>query len=184
MADYLKDSAASIYRRRRRRRAEATLAFVFMLLTVTIVYAGSYVQGWVFAAPTSAAGASCNKDTSPPPLRPRDVRLNLYNATAHPGLAAAVAAALKKQGFDIGIVGNDPLGRTIPGVGEIRSGDSGVDGSKLVARRLPKAALLLDNRMDASVDLVVGSRYTVLTPPPRAVHPTKAKALPRCPAPS
>jgi len=177
MADYLKDSAASIYRRRRRRRAEATLAFVIMLLIVTIGYAGTYVQG-------SVTSASCNKDTSPPPLRPRDVRLNVYNATTHPGLAAAVAVALQKQGFDIGVVGNDPLGRTVAGVGEIRSGDYGVEGSNLVARSLPKAALVLDDRMDASVDLVVGSRYKVLTTPHPAAHKKKAKELPRCSAPS
>ena len=182
MADYLKDSAASIYRRRRRRRAEATLAFVIMLLIATVGYAGSYVQGWVSAAPKSLISASCSKDTTPPPLRPRDVRLNVYNATTHPGLAAAVAVALQKQGFDIGAVGNDPLGRTVPGVGEIRSGDSGVEGSNLVARSLPKAALVLDDRMDATVDLVVGSTYRVLTTPHTTAH--RKKALPRCSAPS
>ena len=184
MADYLKDSAASIYRRRRRRRAEATLVFVILLLIATVAYAGSYVQGWVSAAPTSVTSASCNKNASPPPLRPRDVRLNVYNATTQPGLAAAVAVALQKQGFDIGVVGNDPLGRTVAGVGEIRSGDSGVEGSNLVARRLPKAVLLLDDRMDASVDLVVGSRYRVLTTPHTTTRGKKAKALPRCSAPS
>ena len=59
-----------------------------------------------------------------------------------------------------------------------------MEGSNLVARWLPKAALVLDNRMDASVDLVVGSRYKVLTTPHAAAHKKKAKALPRCSAPS
>jgi hypothetical protein len=181
VVDYLHESAASIYRRRRRRRAEASLAFVIMLLIVTIVYSGSYVQGWIGAADAkSVTSASCSKDAAPPPLTPRDVRVNVYNGTGHPGLAAAVAAALDKQGFNIGIVDNDPLRRNIPGVAEIRSGDSGQDGANLVAQRLSRVAFVLDYRMDASVDVVLGKSYKVLKAPPKPAHAKQKKALPPC----
>ena len=157
------------------------MAFVITLLTGTIVYAGSYVQGWVGAAtPAAGTNASCNKTASKVALTPHDVTLNVYNATDKLGLAAAVALALQKQGFTIATVDNDPLGRTIPGVGEIRHGDSGLEGSTLAAQRLPGAGLMLDSRMDASVDVVLGNKYKVLTIPRKAAHPKKAKAAPHC----
>ena len=157
------------------------MTLVIMLLAGTVVYAGSYVQGWVGAAtPTSGTNASCNKTASNTALAPHDVTLNVYNATDKIGLAAAVALALQKQDFTIATVDNDPLGRTIPGVGEIRHGDSGLEGSALAAQRLPGAVLVLDSRMDASVDVVLGNKYKVLTVPPKAAHPKKAKAAPRC----
>ena len=159
----------------------ATLTFVILLLTVTIVYAGSYVQGWVGAANAQpVTSATCGMDTSPPPLTPRDVRLNVYNATSHRGLAAAVSLALKKQGFTIGIVDNDPLGRTILGIAEIRSGDSGQEGAAMVAQRLSKVDFVLDYRMEASVDLVLGQKYKVLKAPPKPAPAEKTKDVPPC----
>lgn len=157
------------------------MTFVVMLLTGTILYAGSYVQGWIGKAEaTPVTRASCQTDISQLPLTPRDVRVNIYNGTGHPGLAAAVAVALNKQGFNVGMVDNDPLGRNIPGIAEIRSGDSGQEGAGLVARRLSRVDFVLDYRLDASVDLVLGKKYKVLKAPPRPVHAKKKKAGTPC----
>ena len=156
------------------------MTFVIILLAGTVVYAGSYVQGWVGAASASSVTNPACKVTSNRALTPHDVTLNVYNATDKTGLAAAVALALQKQGFTIATVDNDPLGRTIKGVGEIRHGDSGAEGAGLVAQRLPGADNVLDSRMDASVDLVVGNAYRVLKAPARTARPTKPKVTPHC----
>jgi hypothetical protein len=178
--DYLHESALSIYRRRRRQRAILTLTCVVVELFGSVVYASSYVQGWVgTAAPKTLANASCNGATRQA-LKPSDVTVNVYNSTAQPGLAAGVASRLQKQGFRIATIDNDPLGKTLLGVGEIRHGQSGLEGANLAAKRLPGARLVLDARMDASVDLVMGQQFRRLKVPPKVAPPKKTKSTAHC----
>jgi hypothetical protein len=176
--DYLHDSGVSIYRRRRRRRAVITLSTVILLLLATAVYAASYVQGWVGTpAPKAVVNASCSAN---PELAPRDVTINVYNASDRTGLAALVATSLEKQGFKVATVDNDPLGQTILTVGEIRTGESGVAGAVLAAKRVPGARVVQDDRMDASVDVVLGKVFRSLKVPPRVVISKAAKPAPGC----
>ena len=180
--NYLHESGVSIYRRRRRRRAVITLSFVGLVLIGTVAYAASYVQGWVGTPePAAAVNANCSAD---PTLKPSGVTLNVYNASARTGLAASVARALEKKGFRVAAVDNDPLGKTILTVAEIRAGPSGVSAAALVSARLVGARVVQDDRPDASVDLVLGKRYRALSTPPK-VKATKgtAKAItptPKC----
>jgi len=175
--DYLHESGVSIYRRRRRRRAAVTLTCVILLLLGTAVYAASYVKGWVGAAPPKAAvRLSCTN----PALAPGAVTVNVYNATDRAGLAASVAAALERQGFKVASIDNDPLGKTILTVGEIRTGQNGAAGTILVAQRLSGARVVQDDRTDASVDIVLGKVFRALTVPPRAAVPKPARAVPGC----
>ncbi len=179
--DYLHESAASIYHRRRQHRALITMACVAVLLVGSLVFASPYVEGWaVSAAPKSVANASCNGATSNQPLVTSGVTINVYNATARTGLAASVASSLQRQGFKVATIDNDPLGKTILGVGEIRHGPSGLEGALLAAKRLPGAKVVLDDRMDASVDMVVGKTYRSLKVPPKVAVSKKAKATPHC----
>ena len=179
--DYLHESAASIYHRRRRQRLIITMTCVSLLLFGTVVYAASYVQGWVGAAtPTAVATPSCDKATLSRALTPRDVTVNVYNTTDHTGLAASAARSLQKQGFRIATIDNDPLAKTIPGVGEIRHGQGGAAGAVLAAARLPGARLVLDDRMDASVDLVLGAKFRTLIVPTRSARLKAAKLTTHC----
>ena len=87
----------------------------------------------------------------------------------------------RDEGFKIATIDNDPLGKTILGVGEIRHGPSGLEGAILAAQRLPGATLVQDSRMDASVDIVMGQAFSALTVPARVASSTKAKpATPHC----
>ena len=106
--------------------------------------------------------------------------INVYNATNREGLAASVAKSLQKQGFKIATVGNDPLGMSIEGVGEIRRGQAGAAGAGLAAARLLGATVVPDGRTDATVDLVLGYKFTTLTSPPKGARPTTAKPAPAC----
>ena len=179
--DYLHESAASIYRRRRRQRTVVTMTCVTLLLFGTVAYAGSYVQGWVAtAAPKTVVNTSCNGAASNQPLIPREVTINVYNATVRIGLAASVASSLTKIGFKVATIDNDPLGKSILGVGEIRYGPSGLEGANLAALRLPGATLVQDGRMDASVDVVLGKLFKAVKVPPKIAIVTKAKPTPHC----
>ncbi|MBC7559756.1 MAG: LytR C-terminal domain-containing protein [Dermatophilaceae bacterium] len=178
--DYLQESGVSIYRRRRRRRAVITLSFVSLMLIATIAYAASYVQGWVGTPKTtSVANANCSSE---PTLTPAGVTVNVYNASARTGLAASVARALDDKGFRVATVDNDPLGKTILTVGEIRAGPSGAAAAALISKRLVGATVVRDDRPDASVDLVLGKRYRALNTPPKVkvkVTVTKGISSPR-----
>ena len=187
--DQLHESGASIHRRRRRRRAAITLTLVALVLLGTFTYAAAYFQGWVGTrAPKIVASPSCQPVTPVEALTPRAVTVNVYNSTDRVGLAGSVAKALRTQGFKVVDVANDPLGRPISGVGEIRSGSDGAAGATLVAARLAGAKVVLDSRTDATVDLVLGKTFRVLSVPPK-VAPTKPgkpaakptpSALPSC----
>jgi hypothetical protein len=171
--DQLHESGASIRRRRRRRRAAITLTLVALVLIGTFTYAAAYFQGWVGTRSPKIVEA----------LTPRAVTVNVYNSTDRAGLAASVAKSLRIQGFKVVDVANDPLGRPISGAGEIRHGPDGEAGATLVAARLSGAKLVLDNRTDATVDLVLGKTFKVLTVPPK-VAPTKPSKPTATPTPT
>lgn len=179
--EYLQESSVSIHRRRRRQRAAITLTLVTALLLATFVYAAFFIQGWVSTtAPKTLASAACHTATSAQPVTPSLVTINVYNATNRDGLAASVAKSLQQQGFKIATIGNDPLGMSIQGVGEIRSGQAGAAGASLAATRLSGATIVLDGRTDATVDLVLGNKFTALSAPPKGAPAKAAKPTPSC----
>jgi hypothetical protein len=179
--DYLRESALAIYRRRRRRRAIFTMICVAMVLLWSVLYASSYVQGWVPKADSaSLINASCSESTTRQPLKPPDVTVNVYNSTARTGLAAVAARAMMRQGFKVASTDNDPLGKSVLTVGEIRHGPTGLEGAQIVATRLPGATLVLDDRLDATVDVVVGSRFRGVKAPPKVVVKKKSATAPNC----
>ena len=177
--DQLHESGASIHRRRRRRRAAITLILVALVLLGTFTYAAAYFQGWVGSrVPKTVASPSCQAATPVGALTPRAVTVNVYNSTDRAGLAASVAKSLRTQGFKVVNVDNDPLGRSISGVGEIRHGSTGAAAATLAATRLSGAKLVLDNRTDATVDLVLGTTFKVLSVPPNVVPTKPSKPTP------
>ena len=164
--DYVQGSGGSIRRRRQRRRAAVTLTFVGLMMAGTFVYAAAYFQGWVGLAPNKAAAStSCQTVTPTQALTLDTVTVNVYNATNRDGLARSVAKSLRTQGFKIGEIANDPLGRPLLGVGEVRHGKLGAKVAALAALRLPGAKVVLDKRTDDSVDLVLGNRFSALHVP-------------------
>jgi hypothetical protein len=170
MVDYLHESATTIYRRRRHRRAVATLVVVTCLLVGTIAYGVSFVQGWLpDNSPKAVANADCSVTKFKPTLRPRDVTINVYNATPTAGLASKVARSLEQRGFTVGTVDNDPLGQTVLSAGEIRHGRSGAIPAVIASTILPAAGSMVDERRDTTVDLVLGKAFNKkrLRLPPR-----------------
>jgi len=183
----LHESGASIRRRRRRRRAAVTLTLVALVMLVTFAYAAAYFQGWVGTrTPKPLASPACQVVPPVNALIPRAVTLNVYNSTDRAGLAASVAKSLRTQGFKVADVANDPLGRPISSVGEVRHGPTGTAAATLAAQRLLGAKLVLDSRTDASIDFVLGTKFTALSVPPKVTpakpnkpHPSPS-SLPPC----
>lgn len=177
--DYLHESAASVYRRRRRHRAVATMTLVSLILVSTVVYAASYVQGWIGTpAPQAVSNANCYASNQK--LTPSGVTINVYNGTSRVGLAASVATSLERAGFKVATVDNDPLGRTVLSLAEVRHGQSGTAAAALAATRLPGATFVQDTRVDASVDLVLGKKFRSLSSSRKAATSKKVTLATHC----
>jgi hypothetical protein len=114
----------------------------------------------------AAQQAACSTaQAAPPSLDPATVNLRVLNATDTGGLAQTVASALKERGFVVDEVANDPSGRTVTGVGELRHGPRGTDNADYMRLVLPGAGDYLDTRATAQVDVVIGPDFTTLATP-------------------
>jgi hypothetical protein len=98
---------------------------------------------------------------------PKEVKINVYNATDSPGLAGGVASDFKNQAFVIGKTGNDPKKRAVSAVAELRYGPKAVGSAHLLrAFFLDEAQTQFDiRRTDEIVDVVVGINYKQLATP-------------------
>ena len=177
--DHAQRTMLSSHRRRQRRRAAITLTLVGLAMVGTFAYAAAYFQGWVaFGTPPPVASPACQVAAPAKVVTPGAVTINVYNATNRKGLAASVAKSLRRQGFKVHTIANDPLGKQIAGVGEVRHGQPGATGAKLAALSLPGATVVLDDRTDDTVDIVLGDRFSALRTPPKGATSQATKPTP------
>jgi hypothetical protein len=171
---YVVESGASRARRSRRRRALITLGVVALMLFFAFWYAYSYYQdsNKAKAAPQPTCTATSTVKT------PAQITVNVYNATDRAGLAAKTAADVRKRGFKVSTVSNDPLQRDVKVAAEVRYGPTGTSSSKLVLALVKGAKAVKDSRTDSSVDLVLGAKFTALTAPPK--KPATPAPTPTC----
>jgi hypothetical protein len=163
---YVVESGASRSRRARRRRALITLAIVALMLFFAFWYAYSYYRTDRDRTPTATPTCTTTKTVAP-----ASVTLNVYNATNRNGLAARTATEVRKRGFKVATVANDPLQKTVDRTAEVRYGKSGTNGAKLVLALVKGSRAVLDARTDSSVDLVLGEKFTALAPAPKPTRP-------------
>lgn len=163
---YMVEAGASSSRRARRRRALITLLVVVVLLFSAFWYAYSYFEA--SSAPKAAApGPTPSCIAQPGAPTPGTTTVNVYNATQRHGLAAATATQVRKRGFLVSTVSNDPLQKTVTGTAEVRFGKTGAARGRLVLALVKGATAVPDARLDASVDLVLGEAFSALAPPPK-----------------
>jgi hypothetical protein len=182
----------------RRRRPWATGLLVVLMMAV--VFGGTYGAVVLLRGGGNEPGAGTGSNSATPDTcvtvtvtpgaalpEPATVTVNVYNATDRSGLARTTADELKARKFGIGAVANDPLGKSVAGVAEIRYGADGLDNAKLLRFYAPKAKLVQDKRTDATVDLVLGAKWKAV-PPQKAVDAALAKPVaspgPGCPSPT
>ncbi|MFE2097042.1 MULTISPECIES: LytR C-terminal domain-containing protein [unclassified Streptomyces] len=101
------------------------------------------------------------------PPKPGEITVNVYNATAHTGLAKDTADELKKRGFKIGDVGNasKEFDKKIKGAGVLLGPASALNTSlPVLATQLPAAEHRTDAaRKGADLDLIIGDGFKTLT---------------------
>jgi hypothetical protein len=118
--------------------------------------------------------------------KPAKVRVNVYNATETSGLASKTARAIEKRGFKVGEVANDPVGKPIAGVGQLRFGPKGAEEAQLVLVYVPGAELVELDRKGRKVDFAIGDAFTGLAPQPEVrallTQPSPVASGPGCPA--
>jgi len=152
-----------------RRKGSGLLGALLLL-----VLAATAVAAWRYLDPLAGDDVATPRvscpPTSPPPtvVPPAKVKVNVYNATQRRGLASAVATQLKKRGFTVGKVSNDPLKRTVTGLAEVRASTIGADAARTVVAQVGQVVLVPDQRKDASVDLVLGATFKSLAAPAAA----------------
>jgi len=163
-----------------RRRRPGGPALLLVVVTLAAIVAASW-WGWtrtearpqaVHATPTPSCPAP-----APEAAPPGEVKVNVYNAADRRGLAARVAGELDRRGFRVKDVDNDPAGRAVTAVAEVRHGPAGVAAARTVAAEAGLGTVTVaDQRRGAVVDLVVGTAFVrlvdraaaaaALSPPP------------------
>ena len=96
------------------------------------------------------------------PADPSTVLLRVYNSSSVRGQAKAVTDELRAAGFESILDGaNDPLypAADLRCVAQIRFGPAGAAAARTVLLVAPCAQLVVDSRVDNSVDLALGGRY-------------------------
>jgi hypothetical protein len=170
--------------RRTVRRGERPSRRGALLLAIVLTAALAGTAWWVAHRDTDDTTAATTRRTCPTPrtpppvVAPKAVKVNVYNATDQRGLASRVAAELKRRGFHIGKVDNDPLKRQVTGAAEVRSSTAGAGAARTVAAQVGAVVAVPDQRPNASVDLVLGAAFVRLQPVPAAAAALKPSPQP------
>ncbi len=113
--------------------------------------------------PTAAAAVAPCPPEGAVAVTPAEVGINVMNGTGQQGLAATTAQELAARGMGVLSTGNY-TGSAITDAAEIRFGVSGLSAAYTLAAQIDGAALALDQRADASVDLIVGDAWKGFLP--------------------
>lgn len=141
--------------RARRRRAVITLLLALLMIFFAVWYAMSYIR----ADDERRATESSSSATPTCETKASEFKVNVYNATDQEGLATTVARDLRKRGFDVQTVANDPKGTEVTGPGELRHGTNGTKGAELLSDHLGDFSIDKDERDRTTVDVVLGPDY-------------------------
>jgi hypothetical protein len=139
---------------------------VAILVVVGIVYGISVLVRGPSSSTDEPAAATASPTCTVVPQtlaeslpKPEKVALNVYNGTQTSGLAGKTAKAFKKSGFSVVNVGNEPDGKEVTGIGEIRFGPKGKAQADLVLIYVPGATLVPVDRKGKAVDVVIGDAF-------------------------
>lgn len=159
--------------RRRQEHARQILIFGLLgtLLAATFVVA-LLIFGGVIQAPFDRDFSSSRDaiaDVTPPclpsvpgqidgplPIEYPQIELRIFNASGVGGVATASQTVLNRRGFAVNTLGDWDSPQP---VNQLRFGREGIVAAYTVAAHFPAIQMILDDRPDSSVDLVVGENY-------------------------
>lgn len=177
-------SAAERERRLRRRRKHERQAVIFGSLVAALVVAG-LGSAAVYTGVVKAPFLDREFSTPPPdedavalpappcppegllPVAYGAVSVNVLNGAGKAGLAGETSTGLGQRGFVVLSAANYPA--RLPGTAEIHFGETGLQAAYTLAAHVPAVVLVMDQRADASVDLVLGEQFATLADPATVV---------------
>ncbi|WP_306335124.1 LytR C-terminal domain-containing protein [Streptomyces sp. KL118A] len=122
--------------------------------------AAGHASGDCDRKPAAAPSESARKQKPLP--KPKQVTVNVFNATPRGGLAKSTADELKKRGFTIGKVGNatKAYDKKVKGTGLLLGAESAAETAiPVLGTQLAGAEHKSDARKSGDVDLVIGDRF-------------------------
>ena len=143
----------------RQRRQTYTFMVVFgVVLVVGAVALGNWLQWWTIGGQITPVALSCPVQEV---TKPELTRVNVYNATTRPGLAAAVGKELGERGFDVLSIETEEPDEPIRAVVQIRFSESALREARTVARQFPGTVVMepVEAEDEGAVDVVIGTRY-------------------------
>lgn len=162
--------------RRSRNRRRIALAVIGALGALGLAGWGTLQLIDVFSGGTgtvraeSRAACDTKLQTRPSPSArplpsPRQIMVNVYNATQRGGLAQRTADELKKRGFKIGKVGNasPEYDKKVKNAGILLGASTADNGRlKVLSTQLTGFSAKADARKSDTVDLIIGDGFTAL----------------------
>ncbi|WP_415947527.1 LytR C-terminal domain-containing protein [Streptomyces sp. KLOTTS4A1] len=140
------------------------------------------------AAATPSASKTPAKAPKPMVLpEPKDVQVNVYNATNRGGLAGETADELKKRGFTVGKVGNaeKKFDGKVEGKAILLGPKSALKkGIVVLGTQVEGAEARTDAREVAAIDLILGDGFTSLATKAEAKQAIEALTNPAPPSPA
>jgi hypothetical protein len=114
--------------------------------------------------------------------KPKNITVNVLNATKRTGLAGRTAKELKKRGFTIGHVANAPASLDhqvdAPALFIGATGADTLARMKVLGAQVEGAKTRYDNRKGEDIDLVIGKGFTELTDTKQAAKAVAALTEP------
>lgn len=141
-------------------------AIIAAVLVALAIMRGDITFPQAKPSPTPTPTCPTQAFSYPPP---KQTKVRVFNSTRERGLAGRTAKALEGRGFTVTKVGNKELPFD-EGTAVIMSGPKGEANAFSVQRNIPGAVYVPDLRTNASVDVIVGSDFTVLVAPTKVDH--------------
>jgi len=166
------DQARVERRRREHERQAVVFGVLIAFLAVCGIFALAVYSGAIsspFNRPFTTVGVT-EQETYPVPCVPEvsgqpdgalpsaysDTQVRVLNASGESGLATAHESVLADRGFNIVGKGNVPV---LLQESEIRFGRKGIVQAYTLAAQFPEIRLVLDDRDDRKIDLLIGEDY-------------------------
>ncbi|MDO5502569.1 MAG: LytR C-terminal domain-containing protein [Actinomycetia bacterium] len=170
MSDYVYESGMSTQRRRQRRTA------ITLILTLLLLF-GAFWWAWAYmregdpatVSPTQTPTNGVTAGACDPSRDPREVTINVYNASNRSGLAGRIADELRERGFTVGRIANDPLGAAFAQPVQVRYGEPGLFQAATLRDIVEGEQVIRDERTTTELDLVLGQNFVELNPPPAGI---------------
>lgn len=153
----------------RGRRFRRLRTAITMLLLIGLVAGATWYAWQIVTEPTDvddepvATTPACAVPVPEDPPPPEEISVNVYNGTNRSGLANQVAREMREIGFVTLDVANDPLGRSITGVAEIRAAEQD-EYVTFIMSQFPGSVFLADERQDEAIDVVLGQAFEQIGP--------------------